>query len=164
MEQNQTTKLDESIKDIEKLKETAEKAAENTKDVKEGKCTAEDEKQEPAYILYQQIANSSITILQNPEIVKAFKDISEKVDEELSKNLVTLIAVAMTQSAHQAVLFYDAFLKKELDKQFEHIADAINKDRADINATTSAMQVFRERIGNLEKLTKIEEFQKQNNI
>lgn len=163
--QNQTTpNLDGVIKDVEKLKDAAEKAAENTQDVKDKKCTAEDEKQEPAYILYQQIANSTINILQNPEIVKGFKEISDKVDPELSKNLVTLIAVAMTQSAHQAVLFYDAFLKRELDKQFDHIANSINKDRADINAITSAMQVFRERIGNLEKAAKSKEFQNQNNI
>lgn len=164
MENQTTINLDGVIKDVEKLKDAAEKAAENTQDVKDKKCTAEDEKQEPAYILYQQIANSTINILQNPEIVKGFKEISDKVDPELSKNLVTLIAVAMTQSAHQAVLFYDAFLKRELDKQFDHIANSINKDRADINAITSAMQVFRERIGNLEKAAKSKEFQNQNNI
>lgn len=154
MEKN---KLDEAVNDIEKLKETAEKAAENSEDVKEGKCTAEDEKNELGYILYQNIANTNIQILQHPEVSKAFNNIADLTSEEVSQNLVTLIAIVMTQSAYQAILFYDDMLKAELSKQFDNITNAINGLGADNVGIQSAITIFKQKIGNIEKSLKIEE-------
>lgn len=163
MRQDQNNPLNESIKDIENLKKTARENAENSNDVKTGKCSKEDELNEPAYMLYNNIAESTINILQNPEIVKVFKNISTKVDEEFSKNLVTLLAVTMTQSAHQAVIFYDDLLKQELTKQFDGLVNRMNITTADLEGSKSAITLLRKKIGDIENAIKIDDFNKENN-
>ena len=162
MQQDQNNPLEESINDIKNLQDAVKTYAENSDDVKSGKCTKEDELNEPGYILYQHIAESTINILQNPEIVNAFKNISGELSEEVSKNLVTIMAVSMTQAAHHAVLFYDDLLKQELTKQFDEIAKYLNNTKADVEGSKSAISLLRKKISDIENAIKINNFNKKN--
>ena len=148
--QNKNINLDEAINEIKRFQKILNNAASNTDDVKTGKCTTDDEKQEPSFIIYNAIAENSINILQQPDVVELFKSISTKLDETISKSLVELIAVAMTQSAYNAILLYDDLLSKSLTDQFNDYNQIINKLAATVSGCNGALEVFKSRIGELE--------------
>lgn len=158
------TPLNESIKDIKEYQDKLKKAAEESQDVKDGKCTLEDELKEPAYVLYNQIAESSIKILEIPAVVNIFAKLSKTLGEDMSKSIVELFALTMTQSAHQAVLFYDDLLKAELTKQFDNIGEHVNKSQAELEGIKEAINVHRKKIGEIENRIKIDTFIKDNDI
>lgn len=158
------TPLTKTIDDIKEYQDKIKENAENSQDVKDGKCTKEDELKEPAYLLYNQIAESNIKILQMPPVVKAFEILNKNLGEESSKTLVELLAILMTQASHQAVLFYDDLLKQELTKQFDLYGDYLNKNIADVNGMKSAIEVIKKRVGNFEHDKTINKFSKENNI
>lgn len=160
----ESNSLEDSVKDLKEYQESIKEAAESSEDVKNGKCTVDDELHEPAYVLFNNIAESSIRILQIPEVVNSFKKLSETLGEDGSKTLVELLALTMTQSAHQAVLFYDDLLKSELTKQFDIYGNQLNQMMADIKGQSAAMSVFRKRLDTIEKDTKIKDFSQKNNI
>lgn len=159
----ESNSLEDSIKDLKDYQDSIKKAAEQSEDVTDGKCTKEDELNEPGYVLFNNIAESSIRILQIPEVVKGFEKLSEKLGEDGSKTLVELIALTMTQSAYQAILFYDDLLKNEITKQFDLYGNTINRTRADIDGQSAAMNVFRKRLDKIEKDLKIKDFSAKNN-
>lgn len=150
-----TNKLAESIDSIKKFQFNLNEAAEHTQDVKDGVSTPEEERQEPDYILFNHIAESTINILQLPSIEKAFDSIAEKLDEDTAQHLAEMIALSMVHSAYDAVAFYDGLLKKELDKQFNHFADKINEIDSVVTAHNGALQVCQEKLGIIEKNIKI---------
>lgn len=153
--------LDRSIDDILKYRENLEKCAENTEDVKKGNCTAEDEKQEPGYLLYQAISESSIAILQQPTVVKLFETISKDVGEDLAKSLVELFAISMSNSAYNAITFYDQLLKGELTKQFDHYGDYLNATTATVKAHDGVLEVLNKRVSDIENNIKLREVKDQ---
>lgn len=156
--------LDEITRKLEKHKEAFKKWIENPEEYKKEFKDASDVDITPAMELYTSIAESSINILQNPDVVNIFKQISESIDDKLSARIVELMAITMTQSAHNAILYYDDMLKKELNKQFEHIAHHVNLCRADVDGHTAVLDTFRKRIGDVENKLKVSEFVKDNNI
>lgn len=145
------SKLDLAVEDIKKLKAGAKKVAENSEDVKSGKCTVEDEMAEPAFRLYDQIANANIEILQNPEMVKAFNNIAECTSDELASNLAVVVAVAMTQASHQAILFYDELLKHEIDTALDYVYEGLNNMAADNEGLHKAFTAMKNKIDELTK-------------
>lgn len=156
--------LNSSVEDLKKWQESVNKSAEQAEDVKEGRCTAEEERKEPGYILYNQIAETSVKLLQLPEVTNAFSSIAKSVGEETSKLIVELMAITMTQSAYQAVCFYDDLLKEELTKHFQQIGECLNITRADVAGHGSALAVFRKQLNEIQNKMKTEEFAKANNI
>lgn len=158
------TPLTETVDDIKEYQNKVKENAENSQDVKDGKCTKEEELKEPAYLLYNQIAEANIQILQMPPVVKAFEKLNESLGEDAAKTLVELLAILMTQSSHQAVLFYDDLLKQELKKQFDLYGDFLNNTIADVSGIKSAIEVIKTRLGNFERDKKVEQFSKENNI
>lgn len=154
--QQKTSNLDKSVEDILKFKEKLENGAENTEDVKSGKCTAEDEKQEPGYILYNAISESSIEILKQPTVVKFFENISKDIGEDFSKSLVELLAICMSHSAYTAITFYDQMLKGELTKQFDHYGDHLNAIGGTVKSHDAVLEVFSKRLSELEKKNKLD--------
>lgn len=157
-------RLDKEIETIRKQQQAVNESAKEVKEVKEGKCTLEDELKEPKYVLYNQITECTIQILQSPTVVDAFTMLSEKLGDEVAGALVDIFAISMTNSAHQAVLFYDELLKKELTKSFDSVGHHINLAKADIQAHTGAIDVFRKRLDKLEQKQKIDKIKKDNEI
>lgn len=156
--------LNDSVNELKQCQENIKKKAEESDDVKDGKCTAEEELREPAYVLYNQIAESSIRILQLPEVVNIFAKLSSNIGDDIAKALVELMALTMTQSAHQAVLFYDDLLKTELTKQFDNIGEHLNDTRAIVEGHTGALSVFKTQLNEIQSKLKKDAFAKANGI
>lgn len=152
----QKNPLADAVKSIENFKNNMKEATKHTKDVKEGSCTPEDEQKEPAYILYDGIADGSISILESPVFIEGFKKISDKLGDEVSRSLAEMLAIAMTKSAYSAITFYDDLLKAELQKQFDNYGSSLNGVIAKTNGINGAMEVFKKRIGDMENKLKID--------
>lgn len=152
--------LQHEIDEIEKSKKAAEEALKQHPDVKEGKSTIEEEKQEPGFILYNQIAESMIDIMKKPEVSIGFIKIGKQLGEEMSRTFVDLIAVCTVTAAHNAIVFYDDLLKKEIKTHFDVLTNYTNNNSADIHALKSVLEVFNKRLSEIEKKLKIDEINK----
>lgn len=146
--------LNQSIDDMKKFKEKLEEATHHTEDVENGDATPEEEQHEPDYILYQAIADNSIQIMQMDEVINLFTKISNSVGGDITKDLITLLTIIMTNSAYSAISFYDNLLKDELQAQFVNIGDAFNNIGADVNAHTGAISVHKASLEAIEKRLK----------
>jgi hypothetical protein len=167
--------MSDSIDNLKNIQKQMEQDAENSQDVKDGNCTAEDEKKEPAYILYNNIIETSVQIMQLDPVVNIIKSLTETIGEDTAKSLVELFALTMTHSAHQAILIYDDMLKTELTKQFDHYCTqmnniggtvvghdgALNEFNSRINDLTGAVSVLKKKIGEIETQLKKYEMQSQ---
>lgn len=151
----------DAIQELEDLRKVMIKAAEESEDVKEGNCTEDDEKSEPAFILFDQISKSSISMLKQPIAEKIFNEIQEKLGYDTTKGLIELFVVTMTHSAHNAILFYDDLLKQELTKQFDHMGEYINNANADIKAHKAVLEVFRKDLNEIKSKLLIDQFNKE---
>ncbi len=156
--------LNKEIDEIRKQQKRVNDSAKESEDVKSGKCTEEDELQEPKYVLYNQITECTVQILQSPTVEKAFEVLSEKLGDDIAKAFVDILAISMTNSAHQAVLFYDELLKKELTKSFDTVGHHINLAKADIQAHSGAIDVFRKRLDEIDNKMQIDKVKKENGI
>lgn len=158
------TPLNDTIRDLENMRKAMNESIEQSEDVKNGKCTIDDEKHEAGYILYNQIAETNIKILSMPTTVEIFSKLSESLGEEMSRSLVELLAITMTQSAHQAIIFHDNLLKEEISKQFDNLVEHININHAEIAAHTGAIKVFKAQLNEIQKKLQIDSFTNENGI
>lgn len=115
-------------------------------------------------VLFNQITESTIKIMQSPEIEKSLVLIGEnmKMDEKSIAALINVIAIAMTNSAHQAILFYDDLLKAELGKQFDNVGHHINLGKADMEAFKSVLQVHQKQMNEIKTALKLADIKKEN--
>lgn len=141
----------ESIDDINRTKEKLEEAAENSEDVKNRTSTPEKEKQEPGYIIYNAIMNTTVKILQSQTMVEVFDKFAKQFGPEMSKELITALSLAMTHSSYNAIVLYDEMLKKEIQKAFDIQSDAINKIAASVNGHQGALEIYKKRLEDVER-------------
>lgn len=157
--------FDSTIENLKKSTETVDKVTRKAAAEESGQPDDPKEpNREPAYVLYNMIANGSIELLQNESAIKAFQKLAEKTDGETAKLMIEMFAIMLTQSAYNAVVFYDELLKQELTKQFDHFADNINQNRAAISGQHGAILVFKKQLDEIQSKLKIEQFAKENNI
>lgn len=153
--------MNESINEIKDLQEkfnlAIQTSAENSEDVKNGICTANDEVNEPGNVLFNQIVENTVKILGDPEVKKAFVTIAKGIGSETTKALLDIISITMSYSAFQAITFYDDLLKRELTKQFDNVGNHINISKADIEAHKSVLQMFKKQIGDINNKLQIDE-------
>ena len=57
------------------------------------------DKEEPGYILYTSILETSKEILRSPVFVESFQKIADKLGKEETRALTTMMSLAMTHSA-----------------------------------------------------------------
>ena len=160
--------LDDSANDIKntlnEFNDSLRKAAENSENVKEGRCTVEEQMQEPGFILFNGISETSIKLLQDPEISKIFDILTKELKDESVKALVNLLVLTMTHSAYNSIIFYDDLLKMEIRNQFDNIIHATNETMSTVAAHHGVLEVFKKRIGEIEKKLQIDEFKSKNNV
>ena len=147
--------IQESINGIkegqEEFNDAVKKAAENSQDVKDGKSTVEEEMQEPENILYNEIAETSIRILSDKIVHESFDIIAKELSIESMQALTSILAIIMTRSAFEAILFYDELLKKELSKQFGEQVHHINLLKSDVMGHNGALKVFKAQLEEIKK-------------
>ncbi len=143
--------LEESVEKIKEFQKKLEEAAANTKDVKEGKATKEEEQQEPGYILFQGITETSIKILQMPIVAETLNGLADKLGDNTAKKLTEMLAIIMTNSAYCAINFYDELLKQELQKQFDNVGQYMSRISGDVHAHNSVLEIHQKRLDAIDK-------------
>lgn len=143
--------LNDDIYAIKRAQDAVNATAKDSKEVKDGTVTEDEELKEPAYVLFNGIAETSIKILGTPSVATIMNEIGGKMGEETAKHLTELISICMTNSAYMALTFYDDLLKEELNKHFQNVDENFIKLSADINAHTGVLEVFKKRLSELEK-------------
>ena len=138
------------VKEAQQFQKNLEEAAKHTKDVQDGKCTPEEEKEEPAFKLYNSIAESTVKILQNDVVQKGLMEIGEKLGPEVMSAMVQILTISMTYSAHEAVVFYDELLKQELQRNFNQMGEALNATNALVRAHDAMIKIHQKKIQELE--------------
>jgi len=140
--------LNESAEGIEKFKEEMNTAAENSEDVKNGKCTAEEEKMEPEFILSKGIADTCLNILRSEAVATAIADFINalKCDPAVIEPLMSLISITTVNACYDSLILYDNMLKRELEGQFNNFNRAMSDVMGDVTAHTGALEVLRKRI------------------
>ena len=156
--------IEKMNKNIDALDEETRKLDKERDDSNDESSDKESENTNPAYIIYKAISDSSIEMLQSKEVVDTFKVIANAVGEDVSKKMVEMFAILLTQSAYSAVMFYDGLLSKVLESQFNHFAESINTNKADIEGHHSALKVFKKQLGEIQNKLNIENFQSENHI
>jgi predicted aminopeptidase len=132
METQKTNLLDETVDEINKFKDLYSKEFVEDEEIKD-----------PANILFNEISETSIHILQDPAINNCFAEIAKELKEETVRQLVTVIGICMTHSAYQAITFYDELLKAELSKQFDNLSHHINLCKTDDEAIKASFSILR---------------------
>ena len=151
-------------KSVEQLKElqmdfntTVETKAQESEDIKEDQSTIEEKKREPENVLFNGIIDNTVNILQNPIINKSFEVMAKDMSADSVSALVNIVAIAMTYSSYQAIVFYDDLLKQELVKQFENVGKYINAIKADQEGQGGAIKIIRNQINEIVTKFKIDE-------
>lgn len=150
----------DTIEEIIRSQQRTTESLKDKQDVKDGKTTVEEEQEEPGYLLYNQIANSMMDILKQPEITNGFVEIGKKLGADISTTLVNIISIATVTASHNAIVFYDELLKKELTNQLQFFGGHLNECKADITAYKSVLEVFKKRLDTIEKQMKLDEIKK----
>ena len=148
--------IQKQINELKDAKETIEKAAENSEDVKNGKCTKEDEKQEPMYYFSQAISDTCIQILESDATLNAISDLLTelKLEAKVAGPLFNLLFITMVNASFNSIVLYDKILTKALDDQFNMYNENFSKLFADVSAHTGAIDVLRSKISKLENQEK----------
>lgn len=128
--------MQESIDDIDLTKEKMDKKA--------------DDKDEPGYILYSAILNTSKEILSSPVFAESFKKIEKVLGTEETKSLLTVLSLAMTHSSYNTIQLYDMLLTENVNKMIGDINEELGTLRGAINGHQGAMEVFKKRLDKLE--------------
>ena len=144
-------KINEQINNMKNFQKNMKKASEETQDVKDGISTPEEEQQEPSYILFNAITDNCIQTLQLDAVANSMNKIGEKLGDDLTAELCTIMAVLMSQTAFNAVMFYDDILNKGLDEKFKEYDQIINNISATTTGINGSMEVFKTRIGEIQK-------------
>lgn len=116
--------------------------------------TSDEDKEEPGYILYSAILETSKSILNTDTFVEAYDRIKDKLGSEETKSLFTIISLAMTHSAYNAIQLYDHMLISQLNNTVNTWNDTISKISGIVNGHHGALEVFNHRISKLEELLK----------
>lgn len=154
MEKQTSELFDDAIKALNNIRNESRKAIESSE---------EDNKpdENPSFVLFDRIVESSIGILKSPDISSLFGTVAEKVGEDTAKALIEAFAISMSHSAYEASVFYDALLKKELDKQFNNIESYINNLIGTVKAHSAVLEVNKKEINDIKHKLMIEDFKKQ---
>ena len=135
--------------DLKRYNDDVEKMASSSPNVEEGICTKEDEINQPENVLFNAISNSSINILSDPTLQKLFDALKNELSEEGLSTLLALISIAMSHSAYSAIVFHDELLKQELSRQFDNIAEHINKGKSDMGEAYARLSVLEKKVGDI---------------
>ena len=129
-------------------------------------ATPEDPFGELGLLLFKQITDTTIKIMETPEVEKSLTTIATEMNmgEKSISSLINLIAIAMTNSAYQAIIFYDDLLKDELTKQFENVGNHINMGKADMEGFKAALQIHQKQIGEINKTLLLNNLKKANDV
>ena len=147
MEQND---IKDSIEEIKSFKKKIKENIKNDPNVKSGKITEEELENEPMIELYDAISDASISILSLPSVNRAFEILKNKIGNENAKSLIEMLAVVMTNSAMNAVVYYDSKQDPMLEKMFNDFKERINLHGSIIDGHEDILKIYRNKVDALE--------------
>lgn len=112
------------------------------------------DKEEPGYILYTSILETSKEILQSPVFVESFQKIAERLGKEETRALTTMMSLAMTHSAYNAIQLYDTLMTQQLNKTVENFNSTLSELAGTVNGHQGALEVFKKRLDTIEEKLK----------
>lgn len=141
MENNNAEKAINDIKNFEKALEEAS----NNEDAQN------DPNAQAALLMYQSISETCIETLQMDLVVDVMNKIADKVGNELATDICSMMALIMTNSAYNAIMFYDQMLNNNLIPKFKEYDEVINNLAGTTQGINSAMEVFKKRLNELQE-------------
>lgn len=109
------------------------------------------DKEEPGYILYTSILETSKEILQSPVFVESFQKIADKLGKEETRALTTMMSLAMTHSAYNAIQLYDTLMTQQLNGAVKNFNSTLSELAGSVNGHQGALEVFKRRMDVLEE-------------
>ena len=100
---------------------------------------------------------------ENPAVQQLCETIGDRIGNDATSDIISLLSVAMAHASYNSILAYDAKLKAELSEQFQPIIDSCNKNSGDIQTFNSALQIFRVQLGELTGKDKLDKMVKDQN-
>ena len=100
--------------------------------------------------LYDAISDASISILSLPSVNRAFEILKNKIGNENAKSLIEMLAVVMTNSAMNAVVYYDSKQDPMLEKMFNDFKERINLHGSIIDGHEDILKIYRNKVDALE--------------
>lgn len=154
-QKNRNEKMNDIIENFkEGLTKVIEGLKEDNKDV--------DIDTEPMVIMYKQIIENTIDIINNDITIDTFTKLSKTLSEEAAKSLLTMIAFSMSTSAFNSLVFYDALLKAQINEGFEDTHKQIMDLKSYVTAFKTTLEVFRRQVNEINTSMKIDKFKDQN--
>lgn len=164
MSDEKLSPLAKAADDISKMRDLTAELAKQSPDVKAGKCTVEDELNEPTVRLFDGITKSVVSVFEDKGIAATLKSMTAYIPEDAVALLMNLLAVCSIQCSYRALVVYDDLLKEELKKTLDPIIERLNSNTADVTAYASAIRVFKKSIGDLETKMKLYEINKTGEV
>lgn len=96
--------------------------------------------------LIEKIVSNTVSIFSSKEMQDIIKSFNTTFDEKTTAGIINMIAYASSVAAHQAIVFYDDMLRKELIVQFQDIINANNINASELTVLKSVMEVFKSRL------------------
>lgn len=164
MDEEKKDFIEEALDHIRKMPETTRAMAAKNPDVVAGRITVEEQLQEPGFVLYNNVIKAVTEYFEIPTVQAIFRGLGPVIGETHAANLMYAMAVGMTHTSHQTILFYDDMLKKEIGTQFDEIIKACNENRADAQSTLVAVDIIRTQLGKITSKESVENFVKGHNL
>lgn len=124
----------------------------------------EDTAEDDAMELLKEITNNVKLMMENEVVQKTFKYFTDKFDEEFSDNLISLLTVLTTSTAHMAIVSYDQILVQKLDKQISALDNNMLYLKAKQEAHDAVLEMQRKKIDEIVNQLKITDFKESNNV
>lgn len=96
--------------------------------------------------LIEKIIGNTVSIFSSKEMQDIIKSFNTTFDEKTTAGIVNMIAYASSVAAHQAIIYYDDMLRKELIVQFQDIINANNINASELTTLKSVMEIFKSRL------------------
>lgn len=96
--------------------------------------------------LIEKIIGNTVSIFSSKEMQDIIKSFNTTFDEKTTAGIINMIAYASSVAAHQAIIYYDDMLRKELIVQFQDIINANNINASELTTLKSVMEIFKSRL------------------
>lgn len=144
----------EAINHLQKFKEAVNVANEESKKEHDNPNYDAGDEEDPSIIMFDNIADNCIDLLQTPEIAKAMNNIADIITpslgqenaDRITSDICTIVAVMITNTAFGAISAYDKQLADALNDRFRGYNTAISNLGATVNGQKGAVSVINERV------------------
>ena len=165
-----TPKNDETIKEEVPednfIRESAKKYEKVIKDIDDNaekffnhvKQTEEDPFSEDQLI--QKIITNTITMFCSEKMLGIIKELEQKLEPDVIKCLINMIAFSTAAATHQAIYFYDDLLHRNLEIKFLEFQKYMEEMNMHVETHEAVLNIFQKRLDEVRKTLQINDLNK----